>query len=222
MDVLQANDVIVSSIGVIYAEDKESLIKMLQRAGLKIDANASEKNILGASIEAVKDSASFRNDLKKYLSFYAKEGEYNNYVDDDFFNQSSASLGLPTRAERLTTLTPTASATASATSSKKKKEGGTAVGNFLRSVFTRENIDTAINTGVNFYSTKLQQRANREGEQRAIDFEIAKARAAAEQARAAEAQSLLPRKNAWVAPVLIVTGLLVVGTVIYFVVRKKA
>jgi hypothetical protein len=77
-------------------------------------------------------------------------------------------------------------------------------------------------------ATKLQSKASREGEQRAIDFEAAKAKTAAAEAEAAAAKQSSEsgasggkKTPKWVLPVAIGGGLLVVGLIVYFATRKK-
>ena len=107
-------------------------------------------------------------------------------------------------------------------------EGGTAVGNFLRNIFTEENIQKGVGIGMDYLGAKLQSKATRGQGQQAIDYENAKARAASEQARVLEAT---PQESSsrgggdrpkWILPVAIGGGVLIIGAILFFALRKKA
>jgi hypothetical protein len=201
-------DVITQAIGIMANEDKETLVKLLQKSGSMVTSMSSQKELLDASFRALKDSASFRNDLSNYLTQQAS-GSFSNYVGDDFFANA---VGKTKRAKF----------------DPKTGTGGTGVGNLLRSVFSKENIDTAVKTGIGIAATKLQSKASKEGEQRAIDFETAKAASAAAAAAEAEAKKAAAEAGVggkktpkWVLPVAIGGGLLVIGAIVFFATRKK-
>lgn len=208
---LQSTDVITASIGVLYATDKESLLDMLSGAGLPQSEGASEKQVLDAAFKALKDNPKFRSALQGYLNQNTAATDFSNYVDSDFFNLTP-------------TFTPQTSQSilkATSTPSVKPTKQGTGFGNALRSIFSQENINTAVGAGVNIAATKLQNNANRAGEQRAISFEVAKAQTAIAEAEAARARDAAKKRNAWVVPVAVIGGLLIVGTIVYFAVRKR-
>lgn len=198
-------DVITQSIGIMASEDKATLVKLLQKSGSMVTSMSNQKELLDASFKALKDSASFRNDLGNYLTQQASSN-FSNYVGDDFFSN-------------FTKYDP------------KTATGGSKVGGLLRSVFTKENIDTAIKAGLNIAATKLQSKASKEGEQRAIDYEAAKAATASAEAEAAEAKKKAAEAGVtsgsdkktpkWVLPVAIGGGLLVIGAIVFFATRKK-
>jgi hypothetical protein len=197
-------DVITQAIGIMASEDKETLVKLLQKSGSMVTSMSNQNEILDASFKALKNSASFRNDLSNYLTQQAK-GNYSNYVGDDFFSN-------------FTKYDP------------KTGTGGSKVGGLLRSVFTKENIDNAIKAGLNVAATKLQSKASKEGEQRAIDYEAAKAATATAEADAAAAKKAAAEAGVnpdakktpkWVLPVAIGGGLLVIGAIVFFATRKK-
>jgi hypothetical protein len=200
-------DVITQAIGIMASEDKETLVKLLQKSGSMVTSMSNQNEILDASFKALKNSASFRNDLGNYLTQQAKN-DYSSYVGDDFFSNAGGK----------TKYDP------------KTGTGGSGVGNLLRTVFTKENIDTAVKAGIGFAATKLQSKASKEGEQRAIDYEAAKAATASAEADAAAAKKAAAEAGVnpdakktpkWVLPVAIGGGVLILGTIIFFAVRKK-
>ena len=224
MDINQASDVITSSLGIIVVEDKPALISMLNKSGTTLPSTATDKDILSASFKALKDSLRFRNELQQYLKNSVAEESFKNYVDEDFYNNTGAfQIGSIVGGQTASATKTNKTATTNKTSKKIKDGGsGTGAGNFLRSLTSKENIDTLINAGVGFAATKIQQSAAKQGEQRAIDFEVAKAQAAAAEAEAARVKDATKKRNAWVVPVAVIGGLAILGTVVYFAVRKKA
>jgi hypothetical protein len=103
---------------------------------------------------------------------------------------------------------------------------GSAFGNVLRNVFSKENIDTAIKSGISIAATKLAANASKGSEQNAIQYETQKAQTAAAEELAANAKKAASEAGAksstpkWVLPVGIGVGVLVLGTIVYFIVKK--
>ncbi|MCE5295099.1 MAG: hypothetical protein LLF94_10880 [Chlamydiales bacterium] len=224
-----------ASIGILLETDRQTLLSLLDSAGTPMPETASDKDILDASFKALRDSLVFRSGLESYIQSSLANENFENYVDEQFFNVGGfdmlgATLGKTFTSTQPTTTTTTRTTTpivtprpvAPVTTTTQRKEGGTAFGNALRSIFSPENINTAVGAGINIAATRLQQNAAREGEQRAISFEVARAQAAAAEAEAARARDTTKKRNAWVVPVAVIGGLLIVGTVVFFAVRKKA
>jgi hypothetical protein len=195
MEYNQAQDVITQAIGVMSVEDKPSLIALLKKNGSLIADSSSQKQVLDATFKLIQDSPKFRNDLVQYLSSVAQDGKMSSFTADDgtFYNQD-----------------------------------GTRVGNFLRTVFSQENISKAMGIGMDYLGASLQAKAQKGSNQQAIDYEVAKAQASAAEAARLQAQSLLGQQAPttsgtpkWVLPVAIGGGVLVVGIVLYFALRKK-
>jgi hypothetical protein len=106
-------------------------------------------------------------------------------------------------------------------------------------LFTKENVASLTSGVVGVVSTKLQSSANKQGEQRAIDYENAKARTLAEQNKLLQAQqtptsggTLPPISSGdtppppsgtpkWVMPVAIGGGLLIIGAIVFVVMKGK-
>lgn len=106
------------------------------------------------------------------------------------------------------------------------KGSGTGAGNLLRNIFSKENIDTAIKSGISIAATKLSANASKGSEQNAIAYEAQKATTAAAEETAANAKKGAAEAGAksstpkWVLPVGIGVGVLVLGTIVYFFVKK--
>jgi hypothetical protein len=199
---MEQNDVIIGLIYLMVEENNPFLINLLRKSGYFVTNQSSSDELLDASFKALRDSSSFRQNLSNYL--VAEANAYSNYVDDDFFVYGN---GKKTKAPKYNRTTGT---------------GGSRVGGLLRSVFSQENIGLLVSAGIGAASTKLQDSASKQGDQRAIDFEKAKAETAAKELEAKKDSATTPNpKPKWVLPVAIGGGLLVVGVIIYFVTKKK-
>jgi LPXTG-motif cell wall-anchored protein len=120
------------------------------------------------------------------------------------------------------------------------KDGGTAVGNFFRtvgqgfkkvgsSIFTKENTQLLTSAGIGYLSASLQAKAQRGQGQQAIDYTNSQANLEALKLKQLEASQQLggglaptgEKKNKWVLPVAIGGGVLLLGTILFFAFRKK-
>lgn len=191
-------DSIAKIIGIMSVNDTTALISLLKKNGFFVTQESSQKELLDSAFMGIKDSQSFRDDLANYLILSAKSSSvnasgYSNYVDSNFLNT-------------------------------------TGVGDTLRTIFSQSNIDAVVKGGISVFSAKLQADATKGSEQRAIDYQTALAQTAAAQALAAQAQAkanttatttTASSKPSWVMPVVIIGSILLVGTVVYMVARKK-
>jgi hypothetical protein len=99
------------------------------------------------------------------------------------------------------------------------------VKSFFNNIFTEENINKAVNLGMDYASNKMNANAQKSTNQQAIDFEKAKAQNSALEVAKLDALSRLPQttqsSKKWVLPVAIGGGVLVLGVILYFALRKK-
>lgn len=188
-------------VGIISIEDKPALVKMLKRSGSLVTEVSTHRELLDATLKAIKDSHRFRKDLSAYIKGKASVENFGNFVDDD---------------SRWNYADPT-------TTTKKK----TFFGNVLSTVFTKENTSALLDAGITAFSTSLQNKANKLGNQQAIDFERAKADTAIAQAQlealkgSGGATKDSGTKNKWILPVAIGGGVILLGVVIFLAVKKK-
>ena len=203
---LQA-DLVVQLVGIMADEDKATLVDMLKRNGSLVTENNTKSQILDATFKAIRDSASFRNDLDNYFSMSS---------------QSSFDGGYANVADKYDPKTGT---------------GGSKVGNALRTLFSKENVEKFTGIGIGYLGARLQEKATRGEGQRAIDYTNAQSQLADKQAQLLLLQQGLAGSGAgasagagdkpptgtpkWVLPVAIGGGLLVIGLIVYFATRKK-
>lgn len=199
MEYNQAQDVITQAIGVMSVEDKPSLIALLKKNGSLIADSSSQKQVLDATFKLIQDSPKFRQDLTNYLSEQASSDSQASFVSDGSYSNAGGG------------------------------KDGTAVGNFLRTLFSQENINKGLGIGMDYLGARLQAKAQKGSNQQAIDYEVAKAQSSAAEAARLQAESLLGKSTPstsggtpkWVLPVAIGGGVLVVGIILFVVLRKK-
>jgi hypothetical protein len=208
-------DFIVESLGVMVVEDKPALLDILQRNGSLVTDESSEAEILDASLKSIKDSKNFRQDIADYLSIALQsedDGENSSFVNkkgEGWAKVGSSLKGLFA-----------------------KKKDGSAFGNTLRNIFSKENIQTGVGIGMGYLGARLNSNATKSSNQQAIDYERVKAEASAQETKRLEAEGILAQMKStvvgtdgktkkWVLPVAIIGGVAVIGTILFFVLRKK-
>ena len=200
----QGEELVTRAIALMSEYDKPTLLSILERSGSLVTEMSSQQEILDASFKALKDSSRFRQDLLDYIKNVTDESDDANFSNFNFKNLFA------------------------------KKEGGSGVGNALRNVFSQENISALAGAGIAYASTRLQDSASKKGNQQAIDYKNAEANTYLAQERAALAAQLASQSGVgttpttpksktpkWVLPVAIGGGVLVIGVVLYFSLRKK-
>ena len=203
-------DLIIGLIYIMADEKNPELINMLQKSSVLVNSESSSDSILYASLNALKDSPSFRQNLNNY---FIKEFNSDDitYSMDGGKSTKVAKKPVP-KYDKVT------------------GEGGTKVGGLLRNIFTPENVQTLIAGGIGFATTKLADSASKKGNQQAIDYENAKAAAAAAATALKESSGSAgsdgggsggKKSPKWVLPVAIGGGLLIIGVVVYIAMKKK-
>ena len=191
MDYIQAQEVITQAIGIMSVEDKSTLLDMLERNGVMVSDQSSLQEVLNATFIAIKESPRFRQELSDYFTEQGTTDAED--MSGEFSNENA-----------------------------KKK---TAVGSFLANLFSEENVSKGIGIGMDYLGSSLQAKANKGLGQQAIQLETLKAQTAAQDTARIEALAKLQPTSSgtpkWVLPVAIGGGVLLIGTILFFVLRKK-
>ncbi len=85
LDVYEAKDVIIKSIGYMVYEDRGTLIDLLRKNGVQVSDNVSDDDLIKMTYVAIGNSLQFKKDLARYIDAQTKEA-YEGYVDEEFFN----------------------------------------------------------------------------------------------------------------------------------------
>jgi hypothetical protein len=184
---INATQVTNELISYSVVTDKGSLVRLLERNGIQMPNNPSDKEVTLAVVMANSKSATFRKDLAKYLGsklpkasedfsqFVGNEQDFGftgiddfSFVGEEKFFNASSSLSSSNLLVGTKYATPTpAVSLPSATSGKKAfgdtKVGGvlTAIGSFLKdNVLTQENINAGIQIGLQSMANKSQAQQN--------------------------------------------------------------
>jgi hypothetical protein len=204
LDVYQAKDLLMQSIGLMAYEDKDTLVNLLRKNGVQVEDNVSTNDLLNMTYVAIANSLQFKKDLAKYLESKAIES-YEGYVDEEFFNL--------TKEEREAKRT----AKKTAKTETRKTQGGTKVGLAIKSVATPENIQSVINTGLGVLADSLTAKADRKAIQDATALASERSQQAIAEAQAQD--SAKSKIKAWIIPTII--GVVVIGGIVTYLVIKK-
>jgi len=205
LDVYQAKDLLMQSIGLMVYEDKDTLIALLRKNGVQVSDNVSTDDLLNMTYVAIGNSLQFKKDLAKYLESKTIES-YEGYVDEEFFNLTKEEREARRKVKKVTQ------------AETRKEKGGTKVGLAIKSVATKENIQSVINTGLGVLSDTLTAKADRKAIQDATSLASEKSKQAIAEAQAQD--SAKSKVKAWIIPTLI--GVVVIGGIVtYFVIKKR-
>jgi len=244
---------ITAALGIMSVQDKSALVNLLQKSGSLVNETNTQEQLLDASFKAIKDSKRFRTDLADYLhsqkAITQSSGEAS-FTDDNYYSNFGTSRALVNKGTfaddsqwsnqggvapiNLNLPSPTTSTTKTTTSKTSTSGSGAgiwaSIGNFFSSDTGKDLTNKALGIGMDYLSTSLQNKAAKAGNQQAINYKIAEAQAAANQALANQtaaalgntpAPSSTNKKSSWVMPVAIIGGVVVIGAIIFFVVKRK-
>lgn len=183
---LSAIDVTTGLLSYAVVTDKASLIKLLERNGVSMPQNPSDREVTTAVLMASGKSSNFKNELAKYLSSKAipASQEFASFTGGDFgftgiddiaftgwdsFQNANGSLPRATaglKTAPIAPIKPVAVPTAALTPKPAAgaKTGKTGVGKVLgwlgANVFTQENVNAGVNIGLTQLNNKSQGKAN--------------------------------------------------------------
>lgn len=210
-EVIDAGTVIITEMANLPSE-REKLVSALQKNGVTIGINSPNDELYTAIFTGIAKSKSFRTDIKKAVYSYLqskkeftpsqREGFFNFLTEDEakaIFKSAGATAGQQV----------TQTSNVAAGSPTRQSGGG-----FFSGLFTKEQLAQFANTGINFISSKLTQKADEKSVQEGIKYQVAKANAAELERQKEEA------KKKWVVPVVIASVVVVAG-IIGFVIYKN-
>ncbi len=231
-----------SAIAILAENEKSALVRMLQKQGSFVTPLSSKKTIFDATLKTIKDNADFRKKLGDYIIEQVKgedmpkpqsqkEGSLIRIAQGSF----PTLIGRSSRGAKGQAINSNFSSFSDfddnfANQVKEKTKAGA----LLSSIFSKENIEKGVGMGMGYLATRMNANAQKGSNQQAIEFEKAQTEKALAQAKLEEAKasasstSTTPTstpdgkgKKKWVMPVAIGGGVLLLGTIIYFVMKKK-
>jgi len=208
LDVYEAKDIIIKSIGYMVYEDRGTLIDLLRKNGVQVSDNVSDDDLIKMTYVAIGNSLQFKKDLARYIDAQTKEA-YEGYVDEEFFNKDGDA-----KARRVAKRTEKKTARETA----KTTRGGSKVGVAVKDIATKENVQSVINTGLGLLADSLSSKADRKTVQDATLLASEKSKQAIAEAEKEDAKK--SRIKSWIIPTII--GVVVIGGIItYFVIKKR-
>jgi len=206
LDVYEAKDVIIKSIGYMVYEDRGTLIDLLRKNGVQVSDN--DDDLIKMTYVAIGNSLQFKKDLARYIDAQTKEA-YEGYVDEEFFNVD---------ADKKAARTAKKTEKKTAREAAKTARGGSKVGVAVKGIATKENVQAAINTGLGLLADSLSAKADRKTVQEATLLASEKSKQAIAEAQAEDSKK--SRIKSWIIPTLI--GVVVIGGIVtYFVMKKR-
>jgi hypothetical protein len=214
-------------------KEKANLIDLLRRNGVNMPYDASDDDVLVATLNASVKSKYFKDELSKLLAsmsmqnvetFTAFDG------DEGFFNLNAADAAKQTSdaitqsliktSQSFQSGKPTTTTKTTGTTTKKRGEGLAKVGDWIKTnVLTPDNINSFISTGL----TAMNNKSQRKADNAAANLEQIRAEKAALEARAGGTGTGAGAKKGgktllWV---VVGVGVIALGFSIYFMVKNK-
>jgi hypothetical protein len=229
---INATQVANEALSYAVITDKSGLVSLLERNGIQMPNNPSDKEVTTAVLMANASSGTFRNDLVAFLSKQIPKatedlssmGENNAFtgIDDFSFTGGEKFFNATSNAnDILRTPLYSAPSTPATTAAVTTPKTGTAVGNFLRgvgsflkdNVLTKENISAGLQIGLQSIANKTQAQENAL-QQQAIQLQNT------QDAMKQNVPSLQTKKSNVMTYVWVGVGVLAVG-ILGFVIYKR-
>jgi LPXTG-motif cell wall-anchored protein len=177
-----------NTIALLVSDKRSDVLDLLSKNNIQVNPFISKDDLLVVVIKAMKDSASFRKSMASLIK--ANSNEYSNYVDEKLY----------------------ADGTKPTTTKEKKPFSDT----FLGGIFTQERLGGIVDTAVGLYSGSLQSKQQRQGEQNAINYEVAQANKFYAQQGSGDTT---PKKSkTWI---FVVLGVALVGGIGFYMYKKR-
>lgn len=213
----------------VINDNVEDMRALLINNGVSGAVTYSPKEIQIAVLKAIKDSASFRNDLSSYMAqkvqsgatgFVKQEVDVRAFVDQPGlgFVKQPGDLNFATMGSSTASVIGVDASTATPTQTSGQSSGGS-FWSTLGSLASKENLQSLFNTGLNVAATSLNNKANKASEERALEMERLKLQEIQAQAQLNATQ---PKKGlstgAWIG---IGLGTVAVVVTLVLVLKKK-
>jgi hypothetical protein len=216
-------------IAYTVVEDKGSLKSLLERNGVQMPSNCSDKEITVATLTASAKSPNFKNELAKLLTKKVKKAneDFANFVGDstdfgftgiDDFSFIGATPQFTQQVVASTnTSVPKSKQRQQARVSATNPQGKSGIGLFLQNLGKSIASEDTINAGLNIGLTAINNKVA--GKQNALQNEATVITQKQDEVRQNLAQT--PAKSKTLTYVFVGVGVLALIGVVYFVAKKK-
>lgn len=226
---INAAEAAENMIAYTLVEDKGSLVSLLERNGVQMPRNSSDKEVTMAVITASSKSPNFKNELVKLLTKKVKKAndDFSNFVgdstdfgftgiDDFSFIGPTPQFTQQVTASR-TTSTPKKQQRVQARVSATNPQGKSGIGLFLQNIGRSLSSEETINAGLNVGLTAINNKVA--GRQNALQNEATVITQKQDEVRQSLAQT--PKGGRTLTYVFVGVGILALIGVVYFVAKKK-
>lgn len=228
---INAQQVAQELISYTVVTDKSSLVRLLQRNGIKMPNNPSDKEVTVAVLAASAKSPNFKKELasfltakvpqaaKDYQSFAGDVSDFGFTGVDDFvgFNIGSVSnIGTSVAAAKKPAVSSKQQSRVTATNPQGKTGVGLFLQNLTKSLTSQDTINAGLTVGLTAMNNKVQSKSN------ALQYETAILTQQQDMLRQQlPYTSTMGSGMSTTTVVLLVLGVAAVGATIYFVSKKK-
>lgn len=223
---ISAQQVAQELIAYSVVTDKGSLVKLLERNGIQMPNNPSDKEVTIAVLTASAKSTTFKNDLAKFLGSKIPQAteDYTSFVGDDtdfgFTGIDDFSFtGIDDFSNAVGDKAQKRAAARQSRVTEKNPQGKTGFGLFLQRLGSSLTSQDTINSGINVGLTAVNNRI--QGRQNAIQQETNLLTERQDQLRQQLPAARQGQGMTTMTWVLIALGVVAIGATIYFVAKKK-
>jgi hypothetical protein len=223
---MNSTEVVQNLLAYTVVQDKGSLKSLLERNGVEMPSNCSDKEITIATLKASSKSPNFKNELVKLLSKNVRKAktDFSSFVGDsnDFDFTGMEGFGFTGIDDfgangTSTTSKPTSStkkqARVSATNPQGKTQAGLFLQNLAKGIFSEDTINSGLNIGLTAINNKVA------GRQNALQSEATVITQRQDEVRQTLSQPTKGSKT--LTYVFVGVGILALIGVVYFVAKKK-
>jgi len=225
---INAAEAAQNMIAYTVVEDKGSLKSLLERNGVQMPSNCSDKEITVATLTASAKSPNFKNELAKLLTKKVKKAnqDFANFVGDstdfgftgiDDFSFIGPTPQFTQQITATSTSVPKSKQRQQARVSATNPQGKSGIGLFLQNLGRSLSSEDTINAGLNVGLTAINNKVA--GRQNALQTEATVITQKQDEVRQSLAQA--PAGSKTLTYVFVGVGVLALVGVIYFVAKKK-
>jgi hypothetical protein len=225
---INAAEAAQNMIAYTVVEDKGSLKSLLERNGVQMPSNCSDKEITVATLTASAKSPNFKNELAKLLTKKVKKAnqDFANFVGDstdfgftgiDDFSFIGPTPQFTQQITATSTSVPKSKQRQQARVSATNPQGKSGIGLFLQNLGRSLSSEDTINAGLNVGLTAINNKVA--GRQNALQTEATVITQKQDEVRQSLAQA--PSGSKTLTYVFVGVGVLALVGVIYFVAKKK-
>lgn len=223
---VNAQEAVRNMISYTVVTDKDSLVRLLERNGVQMPSNPSDKEVTASVLLASSKSPNFKNELATLLTSKVPQAgsDFASFVGDstdfgftgiDDFSFTGADEFFAVSAEKQAAKATARQSRVTAANPQGKTGVGIFLSNLGKAIASPDTINSGLNIGLTAVNNKIQ------GKQNALQQETVLLTNTQDQIRQDLAAAGKPAGGGFPVWGWVVLGLAVVGGIVYAVTRKK-